>query len=97
MNQTAIAGSVAQWYFTRDKKQIPFFTVGKSLWRCFRYHLGSLAFGSLILAIVYFIRIVLVYIERQVKGSKNKVAQFLLKCLQCCFACLARFLSFLNK
>ena len=41
--------------------------------------MGSLAFGSFIIAVVQMIRIILEYIDRQLHGSKNKVAKFLLK------------------
>ena len=34
-----------------------------------RYHTGSLAFGAAIIAIVQFIRAVLEYIDRKVKGT----------------------------
>ncbi|RKP18287.1 DUF580-domain-containing protein, partial [Rozella allomycis CSF55] len=97
INQTSIAGSIATWYFTRDKGAIPTFTVAMSVWRCFRYHLGSLAFGSLIIAIFYLVRIVLLYIEKNLKVSQNKFLKFLFACLQCCFACVTRFIAFLNK
>ena len=43
-----------------------------------RFHLGTLAFGSLIIAIIQMIRIVLEYIDRKVRGKENKVAQFIL-------------------
>ena len=45
----------------------------------FRYHLGSLAFGSLLIAIVQLIRVFLEYLENQLKDTENPVAKFLLK------------------
>ena len=44
-----------------------------------RYHLGSLAFGSFIIAVVQMIRIILEYIDHKLKGSENQVAKFFLK------------------
>ena len=44
-----------------------------------RYHLGSLAFGSLIIAIVQLIRMFLEYLDHKLKGSENPVAKFFLK------------------
>lgn len=38
-----------------------------------RYHLGSVALGSFIIAIVQFIRLVLEYIDRKTKQQQNKV------------------------
>ncbi|GFR78489.1 choline transporter-like protein 2 [Elysia marginata] len=43
------------------------------------------------------IRIILEYIEYKLKDSENRVAKFIIKCLQCCFWCLEKFLKFLNK
>ncbi|KAI9179066.1 hypothetical protein H9P43_005728 [Blastocladiella emersonii ATCC 22665] len=95
--QTTIAGSVATWYWCRDKSNLPRFAVAKSLWRCFRYHLGSIALGAMIIAIVQLIRVFLFEAQRRLKGSNNKAAQYTLACLQCCFACLEKFLKFINK
>lgn len=57
MNQFVIGSAAAIWYFSpRDPKdknnKLVERPVSRSVWRCFRYHLGSLAFGSFILAIV---------------------------------------------
>jgi len=54
MSSTAVI-----WYFKQGSASIP---VTKSVYRAFRYHLGSLAFGSLLVAIVEFIRLIVVYI-----------------------------------
>uniref|UniRef100_A0A8C9FFX0 Choline transporter-like protein n=1 Tax=Pavo cristatus TaxID=9049 RepID=A0A8C9FFX0_PAVCR len=62
-----------------------------------RYHTGSLAFGSLILAIVQLIRVILEYLDHRLKGAENKLAKLLLGCLKCCFWCLEKFLKFLNR
>ena len=40
---------------------------------------GSLAFGSLILAIVRFIRVILEYVDEKLKTAKNPVAEFAMK------------------
>jgi choline transporter-like protein 2/4/5 len=56
-----------------------------------------MAFGSLIIAVVQFIRAVLMWCQRRLKGAENKFLVFILGCLQCCFACVERFLKFINK
>ncbi|CAE1301196.1 SLC44A2_4_5 [Acanthosepion pharaonis] len=43
------------------------------------YHLGSLAFGSLIIAVVQLVRVILDYIDYKLRDSNNKVAKFMLK------------------
>jgi len=98
--QFIIASSTCIWYFSQGTGQGATGTVRKSVWRLFRYHFGSIAFGSLILAVVQLIRIILAYMEQQAKktgASQNKFAQFAFKCLQCYLACFERFIKFLNK
>jgi len=98
--QFIIASSTCIWYFSQGTGQGASGTVRKSVYRFFRYHFGSIAFGSLILAVVQLIRIILSYMEAQAKKAgahESKVAQFAFKCLQCYLACFERFIKFLNK
>ncbi|XP_064649866.1 choline transporter-like protein 2 isoform X3 [Lineus longissimus] len=96
--QMTLAGAFASYYWAFSKpKDIPTFPIVCSIWRCFRYHLGSLAFGSLIIAIVQLIRAMLEYIDSKVKGTENPFAKFVIKCMKCCFWCLEKFLKFINK
>ena len=60
-----------------------------------RYHLGTIAFGSLILAVIKIIRYLIDYIQVRLKGTSNQFARYTLKCLKCLFC--FRFLKFLNK
>lgn len=57
-----IACSTSTWYFSRNERheRHPILT---SVWWLFRYHLGSIAFGSILLALVYVIRIIAQYIH----------------------------------
>lgn len=98
LGEMALAGAFASYYWAFQKpKDIPTFPLLTSVGRAFRYHLGSLAFGSLIIAIVQLIRVFLEYLDHKLKGSENPVAKFFLKCLKCCFWCLEKFLRFLNR
>jgi len=44
-----------------------------------RYHLGSIAFGSLIIAIIQIIRVILEYVNHKLNKYDNAVVKFLLK------------------
>jgi len=44
-----------------------------------RYHVGSVAFGSLLIAVVQLIRIFLEFLDRRLKGAENRVAKFIVK------------------
>ncbi|XP_050389087.1 choline transporter-like protein 2 [Patella vulgata] len=98
MGQMVLAGAFASYYWAFNKPDdIPAFPLIGSLWRTVRYHLGSLAFGSFIIAVVQMIRIGLEYLDSKLKGSENTIAKFFLKCLKCCFYCLEKILKFINK
>ncbi|XP_046403797.1 choline transporter-like protein 2 isoform X5 [Ischnura elegans] len=98
LGEMTLAGVFGAWYWTWNKaKGLPFFALTESVWRAFRYHLGTVAFGSLLIAICRFIRIMLEYIHHKLKKRDNKLVQCLLCCLRCCFWCLEKFLRFLNR
>uniref|UniRef100_A0A8C2ACT0 Choline transporter-like protein n=1 Tax=Cyprinus carpio TaxID=7962 RepID=A0A8C2ACT0_CYPCA len=98
LGQVTLAGAFASYYWAFKKPDdIPAFPIFNSLGRALRYHTGSLAFGSLILAIVQIIRVILEYLDQKLKGAQNKCAKFLLSCLKCCFWCLEKFIKFLNR
>ncbi|KAI9143407.1 plasma-membrane choline transporter-domain-containing protein [Paraphysoderma sedebokerense] len=97
INQTVIAGSIASWYWSPDKRNLPEFPIWNAFYRTLRYSMGSIALGSLLIALTQFIRAFLLFIERQVKGKNNRIVQFIFTCLQCCFACVDRFLRFINR
>ena len=71
MEEMVMAGAFASWYWTFDKKDITAAPLTASFFRTFRYHLGTLAFGSLIIAIIRFIRLILEYIEQKLKEYKQ--------------------------
>ncbi|VEL12227.1 unnamed protein product [Protopolystoma xenopodis] len=76
---------------------MPAFPLALSFWHSLRYHIGSLAFGSLIIAMLKLIRILLQWLQSKLKSADNAVARFFLKCFACCFWCLEKFLRFLNR
>ncbi|XP_008297699.1 choline transporter-like protein 5-B [Stegastes partitus] len=98
LGQCTLAGAFASYYWALKKPDdIPACPLYSSFSRAIRYHTGSLAFGSLILAVVQMVRIVLEYLDHKLKGSQNACARFLLCCLKCCFWCLERFIKFINR
>lgn len=94
-----IAGAFCEYYWTLDKRQVRSLPVLRSWWRAIRYHFGSLAFGSLIIAIVQLFRIVLEYIDQKMRSAKqgNSVVKVVMLCLKCCLWCFEKCLKFLNK
>ena len=51
----------------RDKGSVGIQTVISAFWRLVRFHLGTAAFGSFIIALIQLVRIILAYIEHLVK------------------------------
>ncbi|XP_041370709.1 choline transporter-like protein 2 [Gigantopelta aegis] len=96
--QMTLAGTFGLYYWAPSKPKIlPAFPVLLSFGRTVRYHLGTVAFGSFIITLVKLIRLLLEYLDGRLKGTENAVAQFILKCMKCCFWCLEKFLKFINK
>jgi len=61
-------------------------------------HSGSLAFGSLIIAIIQFVQKLLEYAEKKNKESgDNKVISCILYALICCCQCCKEFIEYINK
>jgi hypothetical protein len=95
--QLVIALAISCWYFTRDKKETGQATVTWAAKSLFWYHLGTAAFGSLVIAIILTIRAIISYIQRKAKKSGNKILEYVMCILQCCMWCLEKIMRFLNK
>ena len=95
--EMVLAGTFARWYWTMRKEDVPYFTLTRSIYRTFRFHLGTLAFGSLIITICRIIRLVLEYIDRKLKKYDNELTKAILCCCRCFCWCLESFLKFLNR
>ena len=87
----AVAGAVCQWYWTPKRKEAAKAgrfrnALKESVGRTFRYHLGSVAFGALVIAVVQFLRAALAYLDKNTKTlqKKNAVIRLLFKVVQCC-------------
>lgn len=91
-----IAGSVATWFFTRNKDNVSS-PISTSVGYLFNYHLGSVALGSFIITIFQIINAILNYIDETLKDSKNEIAQALYKAFKCLFNCLQQFLQYLTR
>ncbi|XP_073175025.1 choline transporter-like protein 2 isoform X7 [Lepidochelys kempii] len=74
LGQVTLAGAFASYYWAFKKPDdIPAFPLFSSFGRALRYHTGSLAFGSLILAIVQIIRVLLEYLDHRLKGTQLRI------------------------
>lgn len=97
--QFIIAFACVTWYFTASTDMLGTGSVLKGIWVIFRYHLGTIAFGSLIIAIVQMIKFLFEYYRKQMTGRAfdNPVGKFLLWATRYCLDCLNRFVKFISK
>ncbi|KAK3925681.1 Choline transporter-like protein 1 [Frankliniella fusca] len=91
-----IAGAVSAWFFTRNKDHLDA-PLSNSFYNLVRYHLGSVAFGSLLIAIVQMARAVLAWIQARLKGSDNDISKCLFRTCQCCLYCFEKILKYLTR
>jgi len=104
------AGATCDWYFTRDRcdkgnktrgkgeHELTRWPVMQSFKRTFIYHMGTVALSAFIIAVVQFLRYVIMYIEKTTKGEPpNKLQQAVFKCIQCCLKCLECCLDKINR
>lgn len=97
MNQYTIGSVGAEFYFSRptkerERKSFPVLNAVKTL---FLHHLGSIALGSFLIALVCTFRSVLLYLAKKVKEQKSEALGVLLACLQCLFGVIQRLLEFI--
>jgi hypothetical protein len=84
-------------YWTREKESLPKMQITKSLGRILYYHLGSIALGSLVIALFQMLRITLTYLHDKAKATNNKALQYVLACVLCCATFIQKVLSIINK
>lgn len=95
--QCIIAGAVVVWFFAPKNQKTRSGKVQFAFWNAMRYHFGSLAFGSFILAVVQFVRYALMYLEKQSGTPKNRIAVLLNRIVQCILWCFEKCIKFLNR
>ncbi|KAK8790941.1 hypothetical protein WA158_005572 [Blastocystis sp. Blastoise] len=98
-----IAGAVGKWYFTKlnekgRKENVGNKTVFQAFNTVIRCHLGSVAFGSCIIAIVKVLRAILLWIEGQQKKQVTGMSfsKCFFKCCSCCLWCLEKCLKYIS-
>ena len=96
-SEMVLAGVFAKWYWTWDKNDVPFGLLFISMKNTTVFHLGTIAFGSLIIAIIKFIRAIVSYVENKLKMYNNDLVRAALCLCKCCLWCLEKFMKFINR
>jgi len=105
-----IAGAGANWYFSQtdqetgkkvrgnEPSELATWPILSATIRAIKYHLGSLALGALIIAIIKFVRYVLAYIQKKAFSDNPNPLQKILWCMvQCVLKCLECCVDKINK
>merc|ERR1719146_191854 len=99
LGQTTIAGAVAYWYFrpNGEKGMVPNgSTVPRGFKNAITYHLGSVALGSFIIAVIQLVKYYLMYLSKQAEKQHNKLLSLIFKCLGYIVWCVEKCVKFLN-
>ncbi len=105
-----IAGAIANWYFSKPTPtndevreegdqpgQLSTSPVCGAFYRVIRFHLGTVAFGALLIAVIQFIRAVLYYIERKTKNRENCALRCTFCVIQCCLRCFQKCIDYVSR
>ena len=101
LTQCSLAGGFAIWYFVQYKTKRSVFckcALLRGFFKAFIFHTGSLALGSLIIAIIQFIEFILVFIVQRLRSySEYKVVRWILRALLCVTFLVEKFLKYVNR
>lgn len=62
-----------------------------------RFHSGSIAFGSLLIALIQLARALLAFAQKKLKDRTGRIGKALLCMLQCCLWCFEKVLRYINR
>lgn len=97
MGSFVVTYAVVGWYYTPKPKNHNWCgLVWGYIYAC-TFHLGTLAFGSLLIAICRFLRLILSVISQVSKDQGNAAVACIAKILICCITCFEKFMKFINK
>jgi hypothetical protein len=96
-----IAMSVVQWYFAKSRPSdlgvAPVLTATK---RVLYYHFGSVVFGSLVVAVIKYIRYMMHFVKAYANPEGRCIGRFVKLiwcCIDCCLRCFEKLLEFISR
>lgn len=91
-----IAGSVAKWYFTRDKSKLGG-PIKKSFYYLWKFHLGSICLGAILITVVKLVRSFCSYLKNQAARERNWAVAIIMCCISCIVDILYTLLKYLVR
>ena len=91
--------SATSYYFDSNRERDGNASVCLGFKLAYMNHVGSLAFGSFIIALVQFIRVVILTIAEQAAKThgENPLTRCILNCANCCLACIEKVCDYINQ
>jgi len=83
-------------FAVRNKRNLDF-PIFRSFFNLVRYHLGTVAVGSLIISLVQFVRSILATLQFYLKGHEGVISKCLFRTCQCCLYCFEKILKYLSR
>jgi len=98
VTQLTISGTVIDFYFLRDRSLVTSRSIPAAAWRAVRFHLGSVAFGSLLVSMVVVVRALFEYIHRKSKDlqEKNCAVKIIMCATRCCLWCFHKCVRYIS-
>lgn len=101
LGELVIAGAAGRWYFSEmvNGRRAITRPLADSFVTSLRYHVGTVAFGSLLIAIIKFVRAVLNAVAERAKraSGNNRFIRVVHGCVRCCLWCVEKCLRFINR
>jgi hypothetical protein len=95
--QLMASHAVLTWYFENTEEKIGSGQVIRSALIVSRYHLGTAAFGSLVITVFRPLRMCLEYVKYKLQPQSSSLVKCVLCILSCCLCCFDRCGKFVNK
>ena len=97
--QFTIAATTALWYFGSNSDAPPSVSVCQGISWAFRYHLGSLAFGSFLIAVVTMIKVIFEYFAKKYEkaAGDNPIVKAIICYVRCMIWCLDACVKFISE
>jgi hypothetical protein len=95
--QTSIAGAVGSWYFAKNEEKLRPTYVPWGVKTALTYHMGSIAFGSFIIALIQLLKYYLMYLQKQAEKQHNKLLSIIFGILAYAVWCMEKCAKFISK
>ncbi|KAI9202888.1 plasma-membrane choline transporter-domain-containing protein [Polychytrium aggregatum] len=95
-HMVSLAGAFGEYYWARNKSNLRY-PLAASVGRALRYHLGSIAIGSLQIAVIQVLSLIMFFLHKRATESRFPVTNFCMACLDSFLKTIRRILQYIDK